>query len=251
VKLLSVQDVHKSFCVEHNVFGSSRSEVQALKGVSFEMEALGSVGLAGESGSGKSTLARIIMQFIRPDKGVVSFNPECIGNLRKDVQMVFQNPYASLNPKMNVYETIREPLLIHAIVPKRKSREKSASLLRLVGLSEDLLKRMPSQLSGGQRQRVCIARALATEPALIILDEPVSSLDLTVQLEMLELFNTLKSSLHLTYLFISHNLSVLKMAVQDLIIMKDGVIVEQASADKLFKHPQDAYTRQLLDAASA
>jgi ABC-type oligopeptide transport system ATPase subunit len=247
--ILEVKDISKSFAIERGMFKSYSGKLKALNGVGFSLSEFDTLGLVGESGSGKTTLAKIILGLISADSGQVIFNPEIISNFHKDVAIIFQNPYNSLNPKMKVVDIISEPLWIHRIVKRKKIKEEVIRLLELVSLTKDMLTRYPKEFSGGQRQRIAIARALASQPKLLILDEPISSLDLTIQAQMLNLFNELKAKLSLTYIFISHNLTVVKHIADHVIVMKDGAIVENASVSEIFEHPAHPYTQALLSVA--
>lgn len=225
------------------------AQFRALHDVSFDVEEFSTVGLVGESGSGKTTLAKIILKLIPATSGEVVFNAERIRDFHKDVQIIFQNPYASLSPKMRVRDLVAEPLIIHNIVPRKDAYGRVLELLGQVGLAEDALVRFPREFSGGQRQRICIARALASEPRFLVLDEPISSLDLTVQAQMLDLFLALKERFKLTYIFISHNLAVVKYIASEVFVMQEGKIVESGECRTVFTSPRDPYTQQLLDAA--
>ncbi len=249
--ILEAKGIHKYFVVQRGIFKQDMQKVCALDDVSFALEEFQTLGIVGESGSGKTTLAKIILNLIPASSGRIVFDPQKITNFRKDVQIIFQNPYNSLNPKMRIKDTLSEPLLIHNIVSRKQIKTKLIDLLRAVGLDETILNRRPSEFSGGQRQRICIARALATEPKIVVLDEPISSLDLTVQVQMLDLFKELKEKFHLTYIFISHNLAVIKYIADTVIVMQNGRIVEQASPADIFRHPANAYTKQLIQAARA
>lgn len=240
--ILEVKDVVKEF---------RRGAVRALAGVSFSVPQESCLGIVGESGSGKTTLAKILLKLIPATSGELRYDERLITEFRKDVQIVFQNPYTSLDPKMRVLETLAEPLSIHRIVGRRQLRERAAALLEQVGMEPDALKRYPREFSGGQRQRICIARALASEPKLLVCDEPISSLDLTIQAQMLELLMRLKEKFSLTYLFISHNLAVVRHLADRVIVMERGRIVEQGERDQVFLRPRHAYTRMLLAAAGA
>jgi ABC-type glutathione transport system ATPase component len=231
------------------MFKQEAGVFRALDNVSFCVEEFSTLGIVGESGSGKTTLAKIIMDLISKTSGEIIFDKSKITNFRKDVQIIFQNPYNSLDPKMRIINTLAEPLLIHNVVPEKKFKERAAELLRMVGLDKSLLQRYPIEFSGGQRQRICIARALATEPKFVVLDEPISSLDLTIQAEMLDLFLQLKQKLKLTYIFISHNLAVIKQMADSVIVMQAGRIVEQGDKAKIFGSPKEGYTKVLLEAA--
>jgi ABC-type glutathione transport system ATPase component len=249
--ILEVKDVYKYFTVERGPLKQKAGQVKALEGVSFCLDEFGVLGVAGESGSGKTTLAKIILKLIPVTAGEIVFNPQLIKKFRKDVQVVFQNPYASLDPKMRIIDMITEPLRVHRIVDRQSLRRRVRELLQLVGLDEQALDRYPMEFSGGQRQRICIARALASEPKLIVLDEPISSLDLTVQAKMLDLFLELKKRLGLTYIFISHNLAVIRHLADKIIVMQNGRIVEEGSASEIFRHPRQEYTRLLIAAAKS
>ena len=249
--ILAVKNVSKYFSLEQGKFMRQKSRVLALDRVNFSVEEFDTLGIVGESGSGKTTLAKIILKLILPDSGESVFNLDKIRNFRKDTQIIFQNPYSSLNPKMRILDIISEPLLIHKIVARKKARDKVAALLEMVGLEDSVLNRFPIEFSGGQRQRICIARALASEPKFIVLDEPISSLDLTVQAKILELFLALKDKFKLTYIFISHNLAVVKHLADKVLVMKNGKILEQASSREIFSSPRHPYTRLLLESARA
>lgn len=247
--MLSVRNVSKDFTLSGGVLGIRSGIVAALRGVSFDVRKGETFALIGESGSGKTTMARIIARLTPPTSGEVLFNGINEESFRKGVQIVFQNPYASLNPRMRVGDIIAEPLMINRLVKKVSLREKVVSLLKMVEMPSDAAERLPSQLSGGQRQRICIARALATAPKFLILDEPLSSLDLTIQARMLDMLMELKERLGMTYLFITHNLCLVKKTAARVAVMKDGRVVEQGETGRVFSVPQHPYTRQLLSAA--
>jgi len=247
--VLEVKNITKDFAVERGVFQREQGFVRALDNVSFSLDEFQALGIAGESGSGKTTLAKIILKLIAATSGQIIFNEEKIKNFRKDVQIIFQNPYNSLNPKMRIISIISEPLLIHRIISSENVKDRTLELVKMVGLDEGALNRYPIEFSGGQRQRICIARALAAEPKFLVLDEPISSLDLTIQAQMLDLFMELKEKLKLTYIFISHNLAVIKHIANSVIIMQNGRIVEQDRVDNIFVHPRQSYTKLLLEAA--
>ena len=247
--ILEVRNLKKYFAVERGFFKSSRGIVKALDDVSFDIEQFKTLGVVGESGSGKSTLAKLILDLIPCTAGTIEFNRELISNFRKDVQIIFQNPYNSLNPKMRIIDIISEPLLIHNIVPRAQTRARAMELIEMVGLDKTTLQRLPIEFSGGQRQRICIARALASEPKFLVLDEPISSLDLTIQAQMLDLFLQLKDKFKLTYIFISHNLAVIKHIADNVAVMQQGKVVELNSAKAIFNNPINPYTQILLEAA--
>lgn len=247
--VLEVTELVKEFPVEQGIFLRHKGMVRALDRVSFSVAEKECVGIVGESGSGKTTLAKIILGLSAPTSGTVRFDPRYLTRFRKEVQIIFQNPYNSLNPLMRVAAIISEPLVIHSLCAPRESRQRAIQLLEMVGLDQSALTRYPSEFSGGQRQRICIARALACEPRLLVLDEPLSSLDLTIQAQMLDLFQKLQEEFSLTYIFISHNLAVMKQIAQRLIVLSQGRIVEQGSTSGIFEHPEHPYTRALLNAA--
>lgn len=247
--ILEAKDISKEFKAENSFLKAGAGKNLALDKVNFSLREFTTLGVVGESGSGKTTLAKIILGLIPASSGRILFNEKLIVNFRKDVQIIFQNPYNSLDPKMRVKDALCEPLIIHKICPRPALRGKARELLKLVGLDENCLDRYPSQFSGGQRQRICIARAIACEPKLLILDEPISSLDLTIQAKLLDLFVELKRDFNLTYIFISHNLGVIKYLADEVIVMRRGRIVEEAKASDIFANPCQAYTRELLEAA--
>lgn len=246
--ILELRNIAKHFSVQRGLFKRQVGITCALENISFSVNGFQTLAIAGESGSGKTTLAKIILKLISPTSGEIIFNPQIIKNFRKDVQIIFQNPYNSLNPKMKIKDIICEPLEIHKLVPKNERVFKAAELLKMVNIEGSALERYPIEFSGGQRQRICIARALASQPKLLVLDEPISSLDLTIQSEILDLFLNLKQELRLTYIFISHNLAVVKYIADRIIIMRNGRIVELGDSEKIFAHPQDTYTKLLLEA---
>jgi oligopeptide/dipeptide ABC transporter ATP-binding protein len=234
-------------------FGSSGpSTLKALDGVDLELRRGEILALVGESGSGKSTLAKILVGSTLPTEGEVRVGDGGLRGRRdressRRVQMVFQDPYSSLNPRLTVGRMLSELLLLHKIVPRREVRAESVRLLNLVGLEEEVLSAYPSQFSGGQRQRLAIARALAVRPDVLIADEPVSALDVSVQATILELFSSLRAELGLSILFIAHNLAVVQHLADRVAVMYLGRIVELADTAELFRHPRHPYTRALID----
>ncbi len=247
--ILEAKNITKDFAIERGFLRREAGKTRALDEVSFRVDEFTTLGIVGESGSGKTTLAKIILNLLPATSGEIIFNKDYINNFRKDVQIIFQNPYNSLNPKMRIEDVLIEPLLIHKVTGRQYFKQRALELLRLVGLDEDSLYRHPIEFSGGQRQRICIARALACEPKFIILDEPISSLDLTVQASMLDLFLELKKKFKLTYIFISHNLAVIRHIADRVVVMQNGRIVEQAGCESIFKNPLSSYTQSLLEAA--
>lgn len=247
--ILEVKNISKKFSVSRGYFSSQKMRVLALDKVNFNLDTLDSLAIVGESGSGKTTLAKIILGLLKPNSGELVFSKD-ISNLTKDVQIIFQNPYNSLNPKMKIIDILKEPLLIHKICEKKEYKEKICQLLKTVGLEDDILNRLPSEFSGGQRQRICIARSLAVNPKLLVLDEPISSLDLTIQAKILDLLIELKQKYNLTYIFITHNLAVVKYLCNKVLVLKNGQVVEQGLVSSVFSNPTQEYTRNLLAAAT-
>ena len=230
--------------------------VRAVKGVDFAVERGKTLAIVGESGSGKSTLARIIALIDAPSGGELRVAGEKVDisrkrltpDMRSKVQMVFQNPYGSLNPRQKVGDVLMEPLLINTAMPAGERRDRAEAMLAKVGLAPEHFNRYPHMFSGGQRQRIAIARALMLNPALLVLDEPVSALDLSVQAQVLNLLADLQDELDLTYVFISHDLSVVRYIADDVLVLSKGLAVEQGSREALFADPQHPYTRQLFAA---
>lgn len=228
----------------------------AVDNVDFEIARGETLGLVGESGSGKSTTALCVLQLLKPTEGSVEFLGRELTKLprgelrrtRRHVQMVFQDPYASLDPRMNVGEAVAEPLRIHGVGTRAERREQVARLLDLVGLRANLAERYPHEFSGGQRQRVAIARAIALNPQLIVCDEPVTALDVSIQAQILNLLKDLQDQLGLSYLFIAHDLGVIRAVSDRVAVMQQGRIVETGQADEVLEHPGHPYTQALLAA---
>jgi peptide/nickel transport system ATP-binding protein len=215
------------------------------------------MGLVGESGCGKTTLGRAILRLVKITDGQVLLDRQDIANIprhdlagmRKFMQIIFQDPYASLNPRLTIEQAIIEPMKVHKLIKNdREGREKAVELLEEVGLLADHLSRYPHEFSGGQRQRICVARALAPEPSFVVCDECVSAMDVSVQAQVLNLLRELQQKRNLTYLFISHDLSVVKFMSDDMIVMKNGKIMESGNAQDIYENPKSNYTRELLDA---
>ncbi len=250
--LLDVRDLHKSFA-SHRRLGRSTRRIRAVNGVSFEVHEGQTLGLVGESGCGKSTLARTLMFLEEPTAGEILFDGERLHRgevlrLRRSAQIVFQDPYTSLPPRMRIRRIVAEPLLIHGLVDKSEIGARVEHLLNDVGLKADVANKYPHQLSGGQRQRVGIARALAVQPSLIIADEAVSSLDLSIQAQILNLMKDLQREHRLSYIFISHDLGVVKYMSHRIAVMYLGEIVEIANANELYRRQLHPYTRALMSA---
>jgi len=245
MELLKIDNLHKTF-KKHNA--------RAVDGVSFSIFKGEILGLVGESGCGKSTLAKLMLRLIESDKGSIFYKDRdllMISNndmrkTRKDLQIIFQDPYASLDPRMKIGMVIEEVYDIHENVSENNRKSKTIELLETVGLGETYLNRLPSELSGGERQRVGIARALATDPEFIICDEPVSSLDISVQAQILNLLIELQRRKNLTYLFVSHDLGVIGSLCDRVIVMQSGKLVETGRCEELFKNPKYEYTKTLL-----
>jgi len=254
--LLEVEGLVKHFVAGRSVFGRATAFVKAVDGVSFRVEAGKTLALVGESGCGKSTVSRLVLRLIEPDAGAVRFegrdllalDANDLRNFRRDAQIIFQDPYASLNPRMTVSQILTEPLALHDLVPAARRRDRVEELLRLVGLEPRFARRYPHEFSGGQRQRIAIARALAVEPKLIICDEPVSALDVSIRSQILNLLRDLQNRLGLAYIFVSHDLAVVKHIADRVAVMNLGVIVETADAQALFAAPRHPYSRALLSA---
>jgi oligopeptide/dipeptide ABC transporter ATP-binding protein len=254
--LLEVEGLVKHFVAARSAFGRPTAHVKAVDGVSFTVDAGQTLALVGESGCGKSTVSRLVLRLIEPDAGTVRFEGRDLGALgdkelrafRRDAQIIFQDPYASLNPRMTVSQILTEPLVLHGLVPAARRRERVEELLRLVGLEPRFARRYPHEFSGGQRQRIAIARALAVEPKLIVCDEPVSALDVSIRSQILNLLRDLQERLGLAYIFVSHDLAVVKHIADRVAVMNLGVIVETADAEMLFAAPRHPYSRALLSA---
>jgi oligopeptide/dipeptide ABC transporter ATP-binding protein len=252
--LLDVRGLTKEFQVRGPRRG--RRRLRAVDGLDLRLAAGETVGMVGESGCGKSTAGRCILRLIEPTAGTIHFDGvdfrslkgQRLRRFRRHLQYVFQDPYSSLNPRMRVVDLVGEAIRVHRLRPKAAVRSRVAELLEIVGLSQAALDRYPHEFSGGQRQRIGVARALAVEPRLIIADEPVSALDVSIQAQVLNLLIDLRQQFHLTYLFISHNLSVVRHISDRVVVMYLGRIVEEAAVKQLFAQPAHPYTRALLAA---
>lgn len=254
--LLKVEGLKQYYPVSDGLFGT-KAFVKAVDGVDFEVKKGEVFGIVGESGCGKSTLGKAICKLIEPTDGKIildgedirGYNSKKMRNVRKKVQMVFQDPYASLNPRMSIHDILAEPLQIHGLVQgKQEIDEAVVRLLRKVGMDDYHARRYPHEFSGGQRQRIGIARALAVRPQLIIADEPVSALDVSIQSQVLNLMSKLKKEYHLTYIFIAHDLSVVEHISDRIGVMYLGNFVEEANKENLYKNPMHPYTQALLSA---
>lgn len=255
--LLEVKDLTKYFPVYAGVIRHEIARVHAVTDVDFKINEGETLGLVGESGSGKSTIGRLSIGLIEPSHGQILFQGQELNTLRgeelkefkRSAQMVFQDPYASLNPRKTILEAIGEGLLFHGLVRNNEEmKDKVLSILTLVGLSHDSLHRYPHEFSGGQQQRICIGRAIALNPKLIICDEAVSALDISYQAQILNLFKELRDTLNLSYLFISHDLTIVRYLADRVVVLYLGKIMETASSEALFSNPKHPYTRSLLSA---
>lgn len=254
--ILAANKLNKTYAQRSGRFGFGNTEIKALDNVSVQLKAGSTLAVVGESGSGKSTLARCLLQLQPFDSGEVLFQGQNLAELdklalrgvRKDLQMVFQDPFASLNPRMRVGDIVGEGLLIHGLGSKREQQAQVQQMLERVGLSAADMQKYPHQFSGGQRQRIGIARALVLQPKVVICDEPVSALDVSVQAQILLLLKQLQQEMGLSYVFISHDLRVVRHIADDIVVMHKGQVVEQGSVTDIYNAPQQAYTQQLLQA---
>jgi len=253
--LLTVEGLTKRFPVRKGVvFERASEDFVAVDDVSFDIRESETLGLVGESGSGKSTTGFCILQLLRPSAGSIRFLDQeltqlkggALRRMRRQMQIVFQDPYSSLDPRMTVAEIVGEPLIVHRIGDRRSRRKRVNELLEVVGFDPGFASRYPHEFSGGQRQRIGIARALALQPKLIICDEPVSALDVSIQAQILNLLNELQESFGLAYLFIAHDLAVVRAMSDRIAVMDRGKIVETGLAEDVYLHPKDAYTKALL-----
>ncbi|HEX8752315.1 MAG TPA: ATP-binding cassette domain-containing protein [Solirubrobacterales bacterium] len=255
--LLEVNDLVKHFPVKSGILIDREvDQVRAVDGVSFSIPRGQTLGLVGESGSGKSTACRAVLQLIRPTSGSVRFDGQEIAGLsrrqmrplRRQMQMIFQDPYASLNPRKRIGQIVGDPLKRQGVASGSDLRKRVQELLERVGLSSEHYNRFPHEFSGGQRQRIGIARALALQPKLVVADEPVSALDVSIQAQIINLLDDLQDEFGLTYLFVAHDIGVVRHISDRIAVMHNGKIVEQGTADQICEHPSDPYTKKLLDA---
>jgi ABC-type oligopeptide transport system ATPase subunit len=255
--LLVVKNLKKYFPIKKGIlFDRTVDYVKAVDDVSFEIYPGKTLGLVGESGSGKSTTGYCVLELLKPTAGSVRFlgeelttmKKEELRRMRREMQIVFQDPYASLNPRMTVGNIVAEPLVVHKVGSGARRRKTVEELLEVVGFNPDFVNRYPHEFSGGQRQRIGIARALALNPRLIVCDEPVSALDVSIQAQILNLLKDLQGEFGLTYLFVAHDLAVVRTMSDDIAVMNKGKIVEAGPAEKVYTNPKDEYTKALLAA---
>ncbi|HEY0318961.1 MAG TPA: ATP-binding cassette domain-containing protein [Solirubrobacterales bacterium] len=255
--LLEVTDLVKHFPIKRGILiDRVVDQVRAVDGISFSIERGKTLGLVGESGSGKSTACRTVLQLIKPTSGSVRFEGREIAGLsrrpmrplRREMQMIFQDPYASLNPRKRIGQIVGDPLKRQGIASGSTMRQRVTELLERVGLSAEHYNRFPHEFSGGQRQRIGIARALALQPKLVIADEPVSALDVSIQAQIINLLDDLQDEFGLTYLFVAHDIGVVRHISDQIAVMHNGKIVEQGTADQVCEHPSHPYTKKLLEA---
>ncbi len=255
--MLSVRNLSKSFSVEKDFFGRTKKSLRAVHNLSFDLAAGECLSIVGESGCGKSTTARLILKLLKADQGEVIFDDVDLLNLssaklrskREDIQMVFQNPFSSLDPRYKIFDSIAEPLVVHKKGDKQSIKKRVYELLDLVDLPKELASKYPHECSGGQNQRVSIARALALNPKLVICDEALSALDVSVQANVLELLKSLQKELGISLLFIAHDLAVVKIISDKVAVMYLGEIVELASVKEIFENPLHPYTKALIASA--
>jgi oligopeptide transport system ATP-binding protein len=254
--LLQVEDLFVHFPIYRGLIRKQVGAVRAVDGISFDIKRGETLGLVGESGSGKSTTGRAVLQLRRPTAGKVHFegidlvalNGEHLRGMRRKMQMIFQDPYASLNPRMTVGEIVAEPLMVHNVAKSKEIEERVKHLLELVKLEPSFVSRYPHEFSGGQRQRIGVARALALQPSFIVCDEPISALDVSIQAQVVNLLEELQGQFNLTYLFIAHDLSMVRHISDRVAVMYLGVIMELASRDEIYLRPLHPYTQALLSA---
>jgi len=254
--LLTVKELKKYFPIQGGIFSKTVGQVQAVDGVSFHINKGEIMGLVGESGCGKTTVGRLILGLYEPTAGEIHFegvniselSGQAMRNVRRHLQIIFQDPYGSLNPRMTIGDIIGEPLFVHNIAKGKEKDQRVVNLLETVGMSPRYMKRYPHEFSGGQRQRIGIARALALNPKLIVCDEPVSALDVSIQAQVINLLEDLQAKFGFTYLFIAHDLSVIKHISDRVAVMYLGKIVELTNTEELYSNPLHPYTEALLSA---
>ncbi|TCN53612.1 oligopeptide/dipeptide transporter [Rhodococcus sp. SMB37] len=254
--ILEVEGLMKSFVKKRNIFGLPAERTHAVKDMSFTLEKGRTRAIVGESGAGKSTVGRMVLRLAVPDEGsirlfgdnILEISAAQARKLRRRATMIFQDPFNSLDPRMLIGESVAEPLVLHTSLNRGEREQKVAELLERVGLRQDQIEKYPHEFSGGQLQRIAIARALATEPELIVCDEPVAALDVSIQAQVLNLLQDLQSEREISYLFISHDLALVKMFAHDVTVMRRGEIVESGPTEQIFDDPRETYTKELLSA---
>lgn len=256
MSLLEVSDISKSFSTRRDFIGRRAGWTHAVQDVSFTLEAGECLAVVGESGAGKSTVGRIALRLIEPDSGTIVFDgrdvraagPAELRAMRRGMQMIFQDPHSSLDPRMSIFDAVAEPLIVHTDLDRKARADKVRVLLDKVGIGPRYLARYPGELSGGQLQRVAIARALTLEPKLIVCDEPVAALDVSVRSQVLNLLRDLQEELGLAYLFVCHDLALIEVIADRVLVMAGGRVVESGTVEAIYRDPQQEYTRNLLDA---
>ncbi|WP_137723080.1 ATP-binding cassette domain-containing protein [Prescottella subtropica] len=254
--LLDVTGLSKSFSTRRDVLGRRTGWTHAVRDVSFTLDAGECLAVVGESGAGKSTVGRMVLRLIEADTGGIVFDgedvraatPARLRQLRRGMQMIFQDPHSSLDPRMTVADAVIEPLIVHTDLDRSARRRRAEKLLDKVGIGSRYLGRYPAELSGGQLQRVAIARALTLEPKLIVCDEPVAALDVSVRAQVLNLLRDLQEELGLAYLFVCHDLALIEVIADRVLVMRAGAVVESGTVEQIYRTPREDYTRQLLDA---
>jgi len=254
--ILGLKNIKKYYEAPGLFFGKKSNKLRALDGINLSVAVGQKIGIVGESGCGKSTLSKVIMRLVEPSSGkinlfgeeITTLSPKALNKIRKDIQIIFQDPFSSLNPRMRIGEIISEPLYIHQEIVPDQIKNEVISIMAAVGLTEDYFDRFPHQLSGGQRQRVGIARALILKPKIIIADEPVSALDVSIQAQLLNLLNKLHEDYNLTMIFISHDISVVQHTCDIIAVMYLGQIIEMGEANSLIQNPKHPYTEALISA---